>query len=292
MSESVIADFLAKFNADVLNSADPVGGRVLLSEKRLVLAVNDADKLTIPLDSIFDVAVGQVPDELDGFFDSTVTVAFQRQERQHVATVEGDDEMISKFSTVLFKALVNGTDTTVKHPARLGGRVLDTPFRPAKLFLKPQAVQFRSSDEDVTITLAEVTEFSRSTRNVNGATRPVLEVRHMPQGEATLTMVATDSKRKMSLLGRYLRLEYSDLMAELKDISVSKDEKEILVALYSGAGDEGLSLPQIVNKDPSNVTMMLNKLADDDLVVDTTDGTTLTPKGQVVVSKHLEDVNV
>ncbi len=292
MSESVIADFFAKFNADVLTTADPVAGRVLLSEKRLVLAVNDSDKLTVPLDTIFDVAVGQVPEELDGFFDSTVTVAFQRNDRQHVATVEGDDEMISKFSTVLFKALLNGSETTVKHPARIGGRVMDSPFRAAKLFLKPQAVQFTTADEPVIITLAEVTEFRRSTREVNGSTQPVLEVRHMPQGEATLTMAATDSKRKMSLLGRYLRLEYSDLMAELKDITVSKDEKEILVALYSGAGDEGLSLPQIVNKEPSNVTMMLNKLAEDDLVVDTPDGTTLTPKGQVVVSKHLEDVNV
>ncbi len=292
MSESVIADFIATFNADVLTRAEPVGGRVLLSEKRLVLAVNDSDKLTIPLSSIFDVAVGQVPAELDGFFDSTVTVAFQRTDGQHVATVEGDDEMITKFSTVLFKALLNGTQTTVKHPARLGGRVMNTPFRPAKLFLRPQAVQFQTTEAPVTITLAEVTEFSRSTRDVNGSIRPVLEVRHMPRGEATLTMAATDSKRKMSLLGRYLRLEYSELMAEITDIEVSKAEKEILVALYSGAGDEGLSLPQIVNKDPSTVTMMLNKLTEDDLVVDTTDGTTLTPKGQVVVSKHLEDVNM
>lgn len=292
MSEPVIADFLAKFNSDIFTRTEPVSGRVLLSQKRLVLAVDDQNKLTIPLETIFDVAVGQVPEELDGFFDSTVTIAFRRGDGQHVAAIEGDDEKISKFATVLFKALLNGTETTVKHPARVGGRVTDQPFVPARLALKPQAVQFNTSDDPVKITLAEVTEFSRSTRDVAGSMRPVLEVRHMPAGEAVLTMVATDSKRKMGLLGRYLRLEYSELMAELKDITVSKDEKEILVALYSGAGQEGLSLPEIVNKDPSSVTMMLNQLQDDDLVVDTADGTTLTPKGQVVVSKHLEDVNV
>ena len=291
MPESVIADFVAKFNSDRTASADPVKGRILLSEKRLVLAVNDNDKLTIPLSSIFDVAVGHVPDELDGFFASTVTVAFQQQDRQFVAVVEAPDEKIGKFSTLLFKALLNGTDSTIKHPARVGGRVTDSAFVPAKLFLKPKCVEFRNDRGTTGIRLASVTEFSRSDREIVGATRPVLEVRHMPQGEAMLTMAATNSGRKMGLLGRYLRLEYSDLLNELDEISVSNDEKEILIAIYSGAGQEGISVPQIVDKAPSKVTMMLNRLEDDELIVDSAEGTKLTPKGQVVVNNHLEDIN-
>jgi helix-turn-helix protein len=100
-----------------------------------------------------------------------------------------------------------------------------------------------------------------------------------------------DSSRKMSILGRYLRLEYSDLMTEIADLELTKDKKEILVALYSGAGGDGISLAQIVNREPAELTMMLNDLEADELVVDTADGTKLTPKGKVVVSTHLEDVN-
>jgi ribosomal protein S19E (S16A) len=37
--------------------------------------------------------------------------------------------------------------------------------------------------------------------------------------------------------------------------------------------------------------MTLNRLQEDGLVADTDEGTTLTPKGRVVVSNHLEDVN-
>lgn len=291
MSESAIADFVAKFNSDRMTSPDPVKGRVLLSQKRLVLAVNDDDKLTIPLSSIFDVAVGHVPEDLDGFFDSTVTVAFEESGRQFVAVVEGADDKIGKFSTLLFKALLNGTEATIKHPARVGGRVTDAEFVPAKLFLKPQRVEFRTGDGTVEVRLAAVTEFRRSDREIAGATRPVLQVRHMPAGESMLTMAATSSGRKMSILGRYLRLEYSDLMAELEEIEVSKAEKEILVAIYSGAGTDGISLPQIVDEEPAKVTMMLNRLEDDELVVDSPEGTKLTPKGQVVVNNHLEDVN-
>ena len=292
MSESAIADFVSTFNSDRMTSAEPVKGRVLLSRKRLVLAVNDDDKLTIPLSSIFDVAVGHVPEDLDGFFQSTVTVAFEEQGQQFIAVIEGGDGKIGKFSTLLFKAILNGTDATIKHPVRVGGRVTDAEFVPAKLALKPQRVQFKTGDGTVDVSLAAVTEFRRTEREIAGATRPVLQVRHMPEGESMLTMAATSSSRKMSILGRYLRLEYSDLMAELEELEISTDEKELLVAIYSGAGNEGISLPQIVDKDPPKVTLTLNHLEEDELVVDAADGTKLTPKGQVVVNKHLEDVNV
>jgi helix-turn-helix protein len=291
MSESVIADFVAKFNSDRLARTDPIKGRVLLSEKRLVLAVNDNDKLTIPLSSIVDVAVGHIPEELSGFFDSTVTVGFERGDRQFVAVVEADDDTIGKFSNVLFKAILNGIEMTVKHPARVGGRVIDGDFTPARLALKPKRVRFTTPEEAVEISLSTVTEFSRATRKIHGTKRPVLAVRHMPEGTSQLTLAAMDSSRKMSILGRYLRLEYSDLMTEIADLELTKDKKEILVALYSGAGGDGISLAQIVNREPAELTMMLNDLEADELVVDTADGTKLTPKGKVVVSTHLEDVN-
>ncbi len=291
MSESVIADFVGTFDSNVLKTANPVKGRILLSEKRLVLAVRDGDQLTIPLTSVFDVAVGQVPEELDGFFDSTVTVAFKKRNKQFVAAIEAPDDKITKFSKLLFKALLNGTDMTIKHPARVGGRVTDTEFQAAKLFLKPQQVEFKTPEETVRIKLAAVTEFDQMKREVRGTKRPFLHVHHMPQGDALLTQVTTDSSRKMSILGRYLRLEYTDLMAEIKDLTLAKDEKELLVAIYSGAGSEGMSLPQIIGKDPSEVTMLLNDLEADELVVDASDGTTLTPKGQVLVNRHLEDIN-
>jgi helix-turn-helix protein len=291
MSESAIADFVAKFDSDMLKSSKPVKGRVLLSQKRLVLAVRNGDKLTIPLSSIFDVAVGQVPDELDGFFRSTVTIAFEKKGRQFVAAIEDENEKIQKFSTVLFKALLNGTKMTVKHPARVGGRVTDEEFEAAKLYLKPKQVEFNSPDGKMMIRLSAVTEFDHTKRQITGTERPVLDVHHMPKGTALLTQVTTESSRKMSILGRYLRLEYSELMADLNETDLSEDEKELIVAIYSGAGGEGLSLAQVLSKDPSEVTMLLNDLEEEELVVDSTDGTKLTPKGQVLVNRHLEDIN-
>ncbi|WP_436923530.1 CheF family chemotaxis protein [Halosimplex amylolyticum] len=288
MSESVIADFVGSFNSEASARAEPVKGRILLSEKRLVLA-GDEGKVTIPLTTIFDIAVGHVPDGLGEFFSSTVTIAFERSGKRMVAAVEADDDKIEKFTTVLFKAILNGTDMTVKHPARVGGRVTDEPFVPAKLFLKPETVRFRRADDTVDVDLSTVSDFDRLTREINGTEQPVLAVRHLNGGQAALSLGAMDSPRKMSILGRFLRLEYSDLMSDLEDVSLSEEQVELLVAVYSTG--PGVSLASVLDMEGSQVTMVLNDLKADDLVVDADDGPKLTPKGRVVVSKHLEDVN-
>ena len=288
MSESVIADFVGKFNASASERGEPATGRVLLSQKRLVLAA-DAGKTTIPLSSIFDVAVGHVPEDLGEFFDSTVTIAFRKGDRRHVAAVEADDDKIEKFSTVLFKALLNGTTMTVKHPARLGGRVTDAAFHPAKLYLKPRRVRFKGPNSTFTVDLSTVTSFERSQREIDGRPREVLSVRHMQDGQAMTSLAAVDSGRKMSILGRYLRLEYSDIVADLKDISLSEDETELLVAVYS-TGPE-VSLAKVVDVEPTQVEMLLGDLRDKGLIADGQAETELTAKGRIVVSDKLEDVN-
>jgi helix-turn-helix protein len=291
MSESVIADFVGQFNSEVASRSDPIKGRVVLSQKRLVLAAGEDDKLTIPLESIFDIAIGQVPPDLGDFFQSTVTIAFEKNGKRLVAAVEADDQKIEKFGTVLFKAIINGTETTVKERARVGGRVTDEGYKRARLFLKPGSVEFRRDDGSFTIDLQTVSSFERETREVSGGSRPVLVVRHMQDGTAITTEAALASGREMSLLGRYLRREYSELMEQLQKVELTKGKKEVLVAMYSTGDMEGMPLASILGKDSSEVSMLLQDLEEDGLIQDSTDGPTLTPTGQVVASRHLEDVN-
>ncbi|WP_336001748.1 CheF family chemotaxis protein [Halorientalis halophila] len=288
MSESVIADFVGKFNASASDRGQPATGRILLSQKRLVLA-GEGGKTTIPLSDIFDVAVGHVPPDLGDFFDSTVTIAFRRGDRRHVAAVEADDGKIGKFSTVLFKALLNGTRTTVKHPARVGGRVTDETFHPAKLYLEPKTVRFKGPDSTFAVDLSTVTDFERGRRDVNGTKQEVLSVRHMQDGQAMTSLAALDSAREMSILGRYLRLEYSDIVADLADISLSEQETELLVAVYSTG--PGVSLANVVDVEPSQLEMLLADMREKELIEDGDETTTLTAKGRIVVSDKLEAVN-
>lgn len=290
MSESIIADFVGSFNSDKSARSEPTRGRILLSQKRLVLA-SDQGKTQIPLSSIFDIAVGQVPEDLGDFFSATVTVAFEVNDRRMVAAVEADDDKIEKFSRVLFKAILNGTEVTVEHPARVGGRVTGEEFAPAKLFLKPKEVEFRRPDDAFAIRLATVSGFERLTREIGGTKRPVLATRHMTGGRSVLSLTAMPSSRKMNVFGRYLRLEYSDVMAEVTDLDLSTDETELLVAIYSAGDLEGLPLADLLDRESSEVTMLLNQLQQKELILDTEEGTKLTPMGRVVVNNHLEAVN-
>jgi len=291
MSESAIADFVAKFDATNISARDPIKGRVLLSPKRLVLAADSENKLTIPLSSIFDVAVGHVPEELDGFFDATVAVRFQRKNRWDVAVVEAGEDKTERFSTLLFKALLNGTQVTIQHPARVGGRVVDGEFQPAKLTVEPRHIRFGLADSAVEVDLAAVTAFDRSTREIAGSKRPTLQVRHTRGDRSLSTIVAASSDQKMAILDRFLRLEYSELLADARGMDVSPDETKVLVALYSGAGAEGLSLTAILGEDSSRMTVIVNRLAEKGLLADAEEGMALTPLGRVVVDTHFEDVD-
>ncbi|WP_135825942.1 CheF family chemotaxis protein [Halorussus ruber] len=283
MSEKVIADFVARFSLDTFDSPEPVKGRIVLSRKRLVLATTDS-KTTVPLSAIFDINVGHVPGELESFFQDTITIAYREDDRRRVAVVEAGSEEVARFKTVLFKAALSGTKAKVKHPARVGGRVTGSNFRTAKLKIRPGEVGFACSDP-VTVNLANVTHFQKAKREVG----PVLVVRHADEGQSVTSEFAIDSDRKLNLLGRYLRLEYSELAQEAEDIDTSEDEMEALVAIYSGARSGDLA--GTLGVDSSRVTMILNDLREKGLVDEGEKGLSLTARGQLVVSDRIESVN-
>ncbi|MEF8977062.1 MAG: CheF family chemotaxis protein, partial [Halapricum sp.] len=146
-------------------------------------------------------------------------------------------------------------------------------------------------EDDFKIHLATVTGFERLSREIAGSERPVLAVKYNPNGQSLLSLVALPSPRKMNILGRYLRREYREVMDDIQDIELSKDEKEMLVAIYSTGDMEGLPLASILNKEASEVELLRKQMEGKGLVVDGEDGLQLTPAGRVVVNNHLEDVN-
>lgn len=288
MSESVVADFVGRFYTEEVQGGEPVNGRVLLSRKRLVL-VRETGKTTIPLSRVFDVSVGFVPTELEEFFDDTVTLAYEHDGRKRTAVVEGKNGTVDRFTTVLFKVLLNGTTVRVTHPARVGGRVTDASTTRARLSLKPRGVKFVGERQSFTIDLAAVTNIQRTTRPIKGTSQTVLEISHLDDGQALVSTVAVPSARKTNIFGRYARLEYGGIREEVSELDHNEEEVEALVALYSTGGSANLGT--LLDAEPAQITMVLNSLHDDGLVVDSDGATKLTPKGRVAVTAHLERVN-
>lgn len=288
MPESTIADFVARFLADSRRGVEPTRGRVVLSQKRLVLASGEG-RTTIPLADVFDVVVGHVPVGLSEFFDDTVAIAFTRGEDRVTAIVEADGQTITRFRTVLFKALLQGSSVSVRHPAEVGGRRTGAEAQRAELRLEEAAVRLVGLDEPLTIELSAVTYFRKIHRTIDGRTRPALEVQFTADGRAITSEIVLDSSRRMNLLGRYLRIEYSNLVAEIRDVELPEGEVELLTAIYSGA--DGGNLSGVLDMDPGGVTMLLNSLEEKRLLATTEEGTTLTSLGKMAVSDRVEDVN-
>ena len=288
MEESVVADFVGRVHAGTLKTDEPVTGRVLLSQRRLVIATDDG-KETVPLTRVFDVVVGSVPGDLRSFFNDSVTIAYERDGSRRAALVEGEPEDMDRFVRLLFKALLRNVTVTVRHPAKVGGRVTDASDHRASVSVSPGEIRFENCPEPFAVDLSAVIDYERTDRTLGGKKRPALVFRHVLD-ERTVTSIATvPNERALNILGRYIKIEYDEAMEDLDSFDPTEEQLEILVSIYSAGGEANIA--DVITGDVAQTSMILDTLREADLVADGEDGTTLTRKGQMIVSSYLESVN-
>jgi helix-turn-helix protein len=290
--EQAIADFVGRFarNPEGSSHEQPNRGRIVMSQKRLVIAGGD-DRITIPLSDVVDIVVGNVPPDLRDLFDSTVTIGY-RSDDDTIQTVliEADEGTISKFETVAFKSVLDGTKAMIKHPARIGGRVTDEPVRKAKLGIGSEQVTFRTKSGNVRIDITDVIGFKRTERAPDGTERPTLVVKHADEGDVSTSLIAPLSRRRLNILGRFLRVKYSKLLEEAGKIELDESQKRLLVTIYATGGD--IDFGSVLNGDAARATNVLNALREKGLISEDGDGISLTSIGQIIVGQRLDEVNV
>lgn len=287
---SVLAEFVAHFTVETKDWDGPQKGRVLLSETRLTLVADGAETASIVLGSIFDVTLDTTPTFVDPIPGTPVTIGFHQGGNRGTAVISTDETTSKKFRVVLFKLLLNGTYVTLKHPAKVGGRVLDTDFKAGLLSLESGTVRFDTDEGPVTISVDAVVDFDRETRTVEDEQRPVLVVSHVDTGETFTTLVATESARKLSLLGRYIQRDYLKVIESLQKLNLSEQETEALTTLYS-VGDSPVSLPAVLGIDAKTARHLLHALHRRGLIESGDHGAILTARGRIVVTEYLERVN-
>lgn len=284
MSKSVLADFTAQAtHADTEQSAPC---RVVLSRTQLVV-VTQQHRRQIELTQIFDIVVSRIPAELAEFFDQSVLVGYVTGPRRQTVLIEGDHEQIDKFGMFLYKAVLHQTEVQVKHPARLGGRVVDSQAEPAQVSLTPHAVTFERESEPFSIELSMITNIEYVTRTVEETPTPIVSVRHMSDGQAVTTEISHDSERRLNVLTRYLRLRYFRLEEEVQTLELTDQEAAGLVALYSGGEPERID--SMLELDEPTAEALLQQLVEKKLIEDL--GGELTDRGRMVVSNRIDEIN-
>ncbi|MEF8820682.1 MAG: CheF family chemotaxis protein [Halovenus sp.] len=284
---------LARFSATaVAESPDWTGSQtatVVLRHGELAFEAGD-ERLSIPLESIFDINTGSVPPLFDSLPGMGVTIAYDSGDERVVAAIGADESLVRKFTTATFKTILNNTLVRVKHPATRGGRVTGAAFESALLSISTSAVTFDTDDSTVGIDIDGVVGFTRNQQAADGQERPAIEVRHFADGTAITTQALTDSPRTLSLLGRYLRRQYDERLASLQQLSLSEAEIKTLVTIYSTRGT-GVAARDVLDFPPDTVRKLLHSLQTDSLVRRGSGGPELTTTGQIVVTQYLEQVN-
>jgi helix-turn-helix protein len=261
-SEYKIADGSGKFLQAVkdgrrLKDAQWSKGRILLSNKRIVLAGNDG-KRNLPLSEV---------QSLSGRYDVNQTVAEVgdyvsiRMSTESVVLVSlgGNTET---FENKLYGALLDQTELQVKHPAVEGGVVTDEEFERARIKVDEAELSVAMSNGSfVSVDLDDVGSAEAASLDVDGEKKPVLKVEHtVDQDTSVQTYFATDS-HTASILESLLTKEAEKSQGS---VELSETEKRVLMALYSGVSS--FEIPDFLGMDVGEVEDIFERLIEVDVL--------------------------
>ncbi|WP_262179713.1 CheF family chemotaxis protein [Haloarcula laminariae] len=238
------------------NDIEWLPGRILLSNKRLVLATNDG-KRTIPLSKLTSVTASQMNQPLaqvDGY------VKLQAGRDAWLVSPKADE-----FEEELYRTLLDQIVVLVKHPAVKGGVVTEATWEKARFKIDEEqedTVNIAiSSGTFVELDIDDVGTVEQKEKEIRGKERPLLEVEHTIDGTSVETHIS-GSPRHVSLIGGLVRQGEQRNAAD--DVDLSDEETQVLMALYSGISP--FKIPEFVDMDIDEVEDVYDRLMEADIL--------------------------
>jgi len=260
-SEYKIADGAGKFLQAVkegrrMKDAEWTNGRILLSNKRIVLAGNDG-KRNLPLSEV---------SSLSGRYDVNQTVAkvsdyVSIQMSSESVVLVSIGENTEEFETKLYAALLDQTELLVKHPAVKGGVVQEESFERARIKVDDDQLSVAlQSGSFVSVDLDDVGSAEAASLDVQGEQSPVLKVEHTVEDASVQTYFSSDS-HTCSILESLLTKEAQKSQGS---VDLSETEKRVLMALYSGVSS--FEIPDFLGMDVDEVESIFERLVEVDVL--------------------------
>ncbi|WP_232688517.1 chemotaxis protein CheF1 [Halobacterium zhouii] len=260
-SEYKVADGPGKFLQVVkdgrrLKDAEWTNGRILLSNKRVVLAGNDG-KRTLPLSKVASLSGRYDVNQTVAKVSDYVTIQMQNESVVLLSLGENTEE----FEHKLYGALLDQTEVLVKHPAVKGGVVQDTTFERARIKVDDDQLNVAMSNgEFVPVELDDVGSAEAASLEVQGETSPVLKTEHTVDEASVQTYFSSDS-HTCSILESLLSKEARKSQGS---VELSETEKRVLMALYSGVAS--FEIPDFLGMDVDEVESIFERLVEVDVL--------------------------
>ena len=261
------------------NDIEWLPGRILLSNKRLVLATNDG-KRTIPLSTVSSVTASQMNQPL-AQVDSYVKV----QAGRDVTLISA--KQAEEFQEKLYSTLLDQTVVLVNHPAVKGGVVQDGGWEKGRLKLDGDCIDLAiASGTFVELDIDDVGTVESKEKTIRGDERPLLEVEHTIEGTSVETHIS-GTPRHVSLIEGLVRQGEQRNTAD--DVDLSDKETQVLMALYSGISP--FKIPEFVDMEIEEVEDVYDRLMEVDILepVRTRREVQLEARGRSIASDAMAD---
>ncbi|AFZ73115.1 CheF family chemotaxis protein [Natronobacterium gregoryi] len=281
-SEQKLADVTGQFTQVVrdgrkLSDTDWSNGRIILSNKRIVIATNSG-KQTIQLPQIQSIR---------GRYDVNQTVA---KVSDYISINAGSDVYlvsmgnVEEFELQLQKAILDGEIVLIKHPAVKGGVVQESSWEKARVKINEGVANFAvESGSLVQIEVDDVGTVESDERHIRGQERPVIEAEHTKEGSSVQTYLSGGAQNcaiLKSVLDRGAEKNASQ-------IDLSGKEEEVLMAIYSGVSP--FEVPEFLDIDTDEVEEIYERLVELDVLeeVRVRREVALKPRGRNIASEAM-----
>jgi len=258
--ERPLADTKGRFtqvvtNGRRVNDLEWLTGRILLSNKRLVLASNEG-KRQLPLAKITTVKnrknANQAMAAVSGYFSI--------QLGSDVFLVAPSE--VDAFEDSLYTALLDGEAVLVKHPAVEGGVVQDTQWAKGRVNIDGDVVGLAvSSGQFVEIELEDVGSVDAREATVRGDERRVLEIEHTDDDGTSVQTHVSGTARHVAILESLVR---QGELQNATDADLDQTDTEVLMALYSGVSP--FEIPDFVGMEIEEVEAVFDRLVEEGIL--------------------------
>lgn len=229
-------------------------GRIILSNKRLVLAANEG-KRTVPLSKV---------QSLEGRYDVNQVVA---QVSSYLSIRYGNNVILvsaadaESFEHDLYRTILDQQVVLVRHPAVKGGVVQETEWEKAQLKVDPDALNVALANGTfVRIQLDDIGSLDVEERTVVDEKRTAIEAEHTIEGTSVETYIS-GTPRHTALLESLLQKGEDRTGGEL---DLTNREREVLMALYSGVSP--FEIPDFIGMDVERVEETFERLVELDVL--------------------------
>ncbi|GAB7092673.1 chemotaxis protein CheF1 [Halorubrum luteum] len=284
-SEYKIADTQARFAVAVrdgraVNDVSWTPGRVLLSNRRLILASNDG-KRTIPLSQL---------EGLGGRHDANQSIT---RVSNYVSFDLGDQVLIvaaadhETFERDVYRALLDQRTVRAKHPAVAGGVVQETEWEQARVKIDENGLNAAlESGAFVQFDLDDISGLDAAKRTVDGEKKPVIEVSHTDDDGTSIETHIAGSPQRVRFVEAWLRKGEE---RSSTNVDLSGREREVLMALYSGVSP--FEIPSFLGIDVDVVEETFERLIELDVVeeVRVRREVTLNSRGRNIASEAMNE---